>query len=81
MALKKVIIEVVGWYGALAILAAYILLTLHVLVVNSVLYQSLNLTGALGIVVVALSKRDLQPALLNIIWLLVAILALAQIWL
>ena len=68
-----------GWYGVLAILVAYLLLSLNVLAAKSLAYQLLNLTGAAGIIVEALAKKDAQPAALNAIWAVIAIIAIAHI--
>jgi predicted membrane metal-binding protein len=68
-----------GWYGVLAILLAYLLLSFNVIVSKSLSYQLLNLTGALGIIVEAMSKKDAQPAVLNGAWAAIAILAIVRI--
>jgi predicted membrane metal-binding protein len=68
-----------GWYGVLAILLAYLLLSFNVIVSKSLSYQFLNLTGALGIIVEAMSKKDAQPAILNGAWAAIAILAIVRI--
>lgn len=68
-----------GWYGVLAILLAYLLVSFNVIVAKSLGYQLLNLTGALGIVVEALSKKDAQPAVLNCAWAAIAILAIVRL--
>ena len=52
--------EIFGWYGVCAILIAYSLVNLSILPVTSLWYQALNLTGALGIVIVSLNKKDSQ---------------------
>lgn len=68
-----------GWYGVLAILLAYFLISLDIISDKSVIYQLLNLSGALGIVIVALSKKDKRPAALNIAWAIIAAIALIRI--
>jgi hypothetical protein len=68
-----------GWYGVLAILVAYLLVSFNALTTKSAAYQILNLTGALGIVGEALSKKDAQPAVLNTVWAIIALVALARI--
>lgn len=65
-----------GWYGMGAVLIAYALISLNVLQSNNLTYQLLNLTGAVGLVIAALTKKDYPPAILNIIWSIVAIVAL-----
>lgn len=72
----KSFIELFGWYGALAILAAYALVSFAVIAPTDLTYQILNGTGALGIVCVSLYKRAYQPAVLNIMWTLIALIAI-----
>jgi len=78
--MKFLWIEVLGWYGVLAILGAYTLVSLSVLMTSSVLYQLLNLSGAVAVATAAIRKRDAQPAVLNFIWALVALVALWRLW-
>ncbi len=68
-----------GWYGVLAIILAYFLVSFNVITVKSLIYQLLNLTGAVGIIVVAMSKKDAQPAVLNAIWAAIAIISIVTI--
>ncbi len=68
-----------GWYGVLAILLAYLLVSFNVIAAKSLAYQLLNLTGAAGIVTEALSKKDAQPAVLNAIWAAIALISIARI--
>lgn len=70
--------ELAGWYGMTAILAAYCLVSFGVIDSHSVIFQILNLTGALGIIVISYRKRVMQTIALNIVWLLVATVALIQ---
>jgi multidrug transporter EmrE-like cation transporter len=71
-----IIIEVLGWYGAITILTAYALVSFEVTELNSFVYALLNGTGSAGILIVSYYKKAYQPALLNLIWLLVTILTL-----
>lgn len=75
---NKTWVEVVGWLGVVAILGAYTLNIFSVLTADSLLYQSLNALGAIGIIVDARSKRDYQPVVLNIVWLIIALIALVR---
>ncbi|MDD5726917.1 MAG: CBU_0592 family membrane protein [Patescibacteria group bacterium] len=65
----------VGWYGMAAILLAYALVSFGTLKPDSLTYQLLNLSGALGILVISLLKRAFQPAALNIVWAIIAVVA------
>lgn len=68
-----------GWYGVLAILFAYLLVSFSIIGVKSITYQLLNLSGSLGIIVEALPKKDAQPAVLNAIWSIIAFIAIIRI--
>lgn len=75
----KILIEVIGWYGTVAIVGGYALNSFNIIGSNSLLYQILNLTGAIGIVALSLSKKAYQPATLNAIWTIIALVALVKI--
>lgn len=75
----KSVLSLAGWYGVLAILLAYAMLSFGVLTSHSLSYQLLNLTGAAGLIAEAYSKRDYQPTVLNVIWFVIALVSLGQI--
>jgi cephalosporin-C deacetylase-like acetyl esterase len=77
--MKNKITEVLGWYGVAAIVGAYALLSLNFLNSDSLVFQGLNLTGAIGIVIDALDDKNTQPAVLNIIWAIIAFVAIVKI--
>lgn len=72
-------VELAGWYGAVAILLAYALSSFSVIDSGDLVYQLLNLTGALGIVIISYVKGVKQPAALNAVWAIVALIAIVQI--
>ncbi|WP_320175704.1 CBU_0592 family membrane protein [Maridesulfovibrio sp.] len=73
--------EAVGWYGTVAIVLAYLLVSLGLLDSKGLYYQFLNLTGAVGIVFISIQKRAYQPAVLNIIWSVIALVAIGKaVW-
>jgi hypothetical protein len=73
------LVELLGWYGTVAIIGAYALLSFAIIKQDSLLYQVLNLTGAVGILIETYTKKDFQPAVLNIIWSIIALIAIFQI--
>jgi len=77
--MKQKLIELFGWYGTVAIVGAYALVSFSILQPNNLAYQLLNLTGAIGIVVVSLYKKVYQPGVLNIIWTIIALIAILKI--
>ena len=74
--MKRKIINIFGWYGVAAILGAYALLNFGMLEVKSIIYQLLNLTGAIGVGVDALNDKDWQPVVLNLVWAVIAIVSI-----
>ena len=68
-----------GWYGVLAILVAYGLLSFNVVGSREAIYQILNLTGAACLIAEASSKKDYQPVALNVVWAAIAAIALIRL--
>lgn len=77
--MKEKITEIIGWYGVIAVVSAYALLSLNILNNNSLLFQGLNLTGAIGIIIDAIQDKNTQPAVLNVIWAIIALIAIFNI--
>jgi len=75
-----ILVEGVGWAGAVLILLAYLLLSTGRLSGQSMLYQGMNVVGAAGFVVNGWWHRALPSATLNVIWLLIGAWALWRIW-
>ncbi|MDP2703765.1 MAG: hypothetical protein Q8P01_00870 [bacterium] len=75
----KKFIEIFGWYGTGAIVLAYALVSFSVLQPTDIIYQLLNVTGALGIGAISFYKRAYQPGVLNVIWTLIALVAILKI--
>ena len=71
--------EVAGWYGILAILVAYLLVSFDVIATGSLVFQVLNLTGAAGIIAISLHKRVVQSVILNVVWVCIALVAIVRI--
>jgi len=77
--MNKILDESIGWFGAGAIMLGYALVSFEVLPPSSALYQILNASGALGIVYISFKKKAYQPGVLNIIWAIIAILAILRL--
>jgi hypothetical protein len=69
-------IDIIGWIGALLILAAYALLTAGRLTGQSALYQWMNVFGAIGFVANGLWNGAYPSAGLNIVWIFIGLFAL-----
>ncbi len=77
--MKNKLLELFGWYGTIAIVVAYSLSSFSIIETSNIWYQILNATGALGIVAVSYYKKAYQPMVLNIIWTIIGVIALANI--
>ena len=73
-------VEIVGWAGASLILLAYILVTTGKLTGGSPAFQWMNLLGAAGFIVNGWWHGALPSTVLNVIWLLIAAVALWRLW-
>lgn len=71
----QLLIEIAGWSGAVIILIAYGLLSADKLSSKSGLYQWMNVVGAAGFVINSGSKGAYPSAVLNLIWIAIAIFA------
>ena len=76
----QVAVEVAGWIGAALILFAYLLVTIGRLTGQSLAFKWMNLLGALGFVINGWWHQALPSASLNVIWMLIAAVALWRLW-
>jgi hypothetical protein len=75
----KVAIEVIGWTGALLILAAYALLSSGKLRAQSLTYHLMNILGAAGFVVNSGWNGALPSAAMNVVWIGIGVYAVYQL--
>jgi hypothetical protein len=73
---KQRLLDVFGWYGVAAILLAYVLISFEVTTAKSWAYQALNFTGAIGLATISVTKHARQPAIVNLVWAAIALVAL-----
>lgn len=77
--MKKILLEIFGWYGTLAIMLAYVLVSFSILSSSSIWYQLLNVTGSVGLLTISFYKKTFQPAILNAIWVIIGTIAIINI--
>lgn len=77
---KNIKVEIIGWYGAIAILLAYILVSFEFITASGAIFQLLNLTGAIGIIIISIYKNVVQSVVLNIFWAGIAIVAILRLF-
>ena len=73
------LVEIFGWYGAVAILLAFLLVSFKIIPASGYVYQLLNFTGAFGLVIISIAKKVKQSIVLNIFWAIIAIVAIVSL--
>lgn len=79
MYMAHIVIEAVGWIGAICVLGAYILLSAGQLNGDSIRFHLLNIVGAAGFVINTYAHGAIPSMVLNIIWAAVGAYALLKI--
>ena len=77
----KLLIDIMGWVGSLEVILAYGLNSYQRLKSDSVIFQLLNLTGGAFLIVNTLYYGAYPSTFINIVWVVIAIVALARVWL
>ena len=76
---KEVIYEILGWLGMLLLLGGYTGLSFEFFEEESLTYILMNLFGAGFIALNAWRQKDNPAAVLNIIWMGIAVVSLGRI--
>ncbi len=71
-------IDLIGWVGAAAVLAAYGLISTHRMQAASVKYQGLNLLGGVLLAINTAFYKAYPSTLVNVIWMSIAIYSLSK---
>ena len=72
------LIEIIGWIGALLILGAYALLSAGKLSGSSPTYQWMNIVGAAGFVINSGANGAWPSAAMNGVWICIGLATLAR---
>lgn len=72
--------EIIGWAGAVMVLGAYALLSMKIISSNSYLYHVINVIGAGMLAYYTYSKDAIPSALLNITWSFIGVAAMVGIY-
>lgn len=76
----EIIVDAIGWIGSLEVIAAYIMVSFEFRrKVNKRIYQGLNLSGSLFLIVNTVYHGAYPSAFVNVIWLIIAAIALSNI--
>lgn len=73
------IAQILGWYGAAAIISGFLCVSFSFLKPTDLLYQLLNLSGALGLLNLGIDRHVRQSVVVNLFWAGIAFIALVGI--
>jgi phosphoglycerol transferase MdoB-like AlkP superfamily enzyme len=76
---NEVLVDIVGWIGAIALLVAYALISARRVEGDSTSYQSLNLVGSILLIVNTVYYRAYPSAFLNLVWGAIAVYAIGKV--
>jgi hypothetical protein len=72
------LMEAIGWIGALCVLVAYALVSTSKVDARSALYQTLNIAGAVGLVINSSWNGAVPSAVVNLIWIGIGVYAMLR---
>ena len=75
----ELLYEILGWLGSLMIVVAYGLVSFKKIDTESLLYQWLNVLGAIGLIVITAYREAWPSTFLNVVWLFIGVPALVKI--
>ncbi len=71
-------VNLIGWLGSAAVILAYALVSARRVKGDSLLYQALNLAGALFLIANTVYYGAYPSAVVNVVWVGIAIFALVR---
>lgn len=74
--MNETIIDVIGWLGAVLVLYAYFMVSTKKLEGDSLHFQAANISGALCLIVNTYYHHAYPSAVVNVIWIGIALFAL-----
>lgn len=80
MTTTALLIEIIGWIGAVLVLGAYIMVSTGRLAGESALFQWMNAVGAAAFVANTAWHGAIPSMVLNIVWSAVGFLTLVRMW-
>lgn len=77
----KLFIDILGWTGSILYLLAYALVSLKKTEGDSLLYQGMNISAGILLVIYTLSLGAYATTGLNAVWVFVGLVTLGRKWL
>lgn len=74
----QLLIDVLGWIGSIEVIAAYGLNRYQKIKSDSVLFQVLNLTGGVFLIINTVYYGAYPSTFINVVWVLIALTSLAR---
>jgi hypothetical protein len=75
----ELVINILGWIGSIAVVAAYGLNSYQKIKSDSITFQLLNLTGAILLIINSIYKQAYPFTFINSVWSVIAIVAIVGI--
>lgn len=75
----NITIQIIGWTGTLAYIAAYICVSLRILKSDTHFYHALNAVGGVCLVINAFSLTDTPAIVVNVAWIIIAFVSMIRI--
>jgi hypothetical protein len=76
---SSLLVDIAGWIGSIGVISAYALISTKRVDGRSLSYQLLNLTGGILLVINTVYYGAYPSTLVNLVWIGIAIYALARI--
>lgn len=70
---------IIGWIGAFLFIVAYFLLSINLLKSNGIIYHTMNVLGAICLIINALNLDDNPGFFVNLIWMFIGLFAMINI--
>lgn len=77
----ELLVDILGWVGSIEVLIAYGLNSYQKLRSDAPVFYLLNLTGGLFLIVYTLYKEAYASAFINVVWVIIAVIAIARLFL
>ena len=74
----KFLIDLMGWIGSVEVIAAYGLNSYQKLKSDSIIFQLLNLTGAIFLIINTIYYHAYPSAFINVVWVIIASVAIGR---
>lgn len=72
-------VDIIGWIGSIEVITAFALINARKITSRSILYQWLNLTGALFLIINTVYYGAYPSTFINIVWVGIAVYGLVTI--